>query len=59
MKGATWKNISQKGGLLYILGPWMKVGLPLMKNVLTQLVKNVLLLLRVIAAASPTDTTIQ
>ena len=37
----------------------MKVGLPLMKNVLTSLAKNVLLPLGVTAATSATDLSIQ
>ena len=43
LKGATKKITSQKGGLLNFLGPLMKVGLPLIKNVVTHLAKIVLI----------------
>ena len=47
----------QLGGFLgRCLGPLMKVGLPLMKNVLTPLDKRVLIPLRLTAAASAADT---
>ena len=55
-KGTTVKVISQKGGFL---GPLMKVGLPLMKNVLRQSAKNVLMPLGLTAAASAIDAAIQ
>ena len=55
-KGTTVKAISQKGGFL---GPLMKVGLPLMKNVLRQSAKNVLMPLGLTAAASAIDAAIQ
>ena len=41
------------------LGPLMRVGLPLMKNVLTPVAKSVLTLLRLIVVASVTDAVIQ
>ena len=37
MKRTTRKNNSQEEGLLKFLGPLMRVGLPLMKNVLSLL----------------------
>ena len=59
MKGTSRKSNSQKEALLNFLGPLMKVGLPLMKNVLTSLAKIVLLPLRLAAIASATDPAIQ
>ena len=51
---------SQEGELLSkILGPWMKVGLPLMKNVLTTLAKSVLIRLRLSARVPATNAAIQ
>ena len=41
LKKTTRKNSHQKGGFLNFLRPLMSVGLPLMKNVLTLLVKRV------------------
>ena len=59
-KGTSEKVISQKRGFLgNVLGPLMKVGLRLMKNVLTPSAKNVLLLLGLTAAASETNAPIQ
>ena len=58
MKGITGKINSQEGGLPNLFVLLMRVGLPLMKNVLKLLAKNVLLLLWVTAAASATDTAI-
>ena len=55
MKGTTEKAINQKGEFISL----MRVGLPLMKNVLTPLPQIVLLALGVIAAASATDAAIQ
>ena len=40
------------------LGPLLKTGLPLMKNILKQLAKSVLIPLRLTAAASATDTSV-
>ena len=45
----------QGGFLGRLLGPLMKVGLPLMKNVLTPLAKSVLTTLGLTAATSVTD----
>ena len=56
MTGTTEKVINQKGKFL---GSLTKFGLPLMKNVLTPLAKNVFLPLTVKAAASAADATIQ
>ena len=52
-------KIGQLGGFLgKILGPLVKTGLPLMKNVLKPLAKNVLRPLRLTTAASATDAAI-
>ena len=59
LKGTTRKSSSQKGGLLNFLKPLMTAGLPLIENVLTPLAKNVLSPLRLTAAASVKDATIQ
>ena len=51
---------SQQGGLLSnFLGPLMRVGLPLMKTVLTLLTKSVLMSLRLTAIPSTTDAAIR
>ena len=42
LKGTNGKITSQKGGFLNFLRPLITAGLPLMKNVFTLLVKNVL-----------------
>ena len=48
LKGTTGKIMNQKGRFLgYVLGPLVKVGLVLMKNVLTTLAKGVLIPLQV------------
>ena len=53
LKWTTEKLISQKGGLLSnYLGPLMKVGLKLMKNVLTPVAKSVLIPLGLTAASA-------
>ena len=53
----TTKNINiQEGGFL---GPLMRVGLPLMKNVITPLAKTVLMPLGLKTAASATHAAIQ
>ena len=59
MKGATGKIINQEGGMLNFFGQLMKVGLPLMKNLLTLLAKSVLIPLGLTAVASATDATTQ
>ena len=52
-------KIGQSGGFLgRILGPLLKTGLPLMKNVLKPLAKSVLMLLELTAAALATDAAI-
>ena len=56
-KGTT-RKISQKGGLLNFLAPLTRVALPLTKKYLS-LARRVLAPLRLIAAASATDTAIQ
>ena len=53
------KIFQSRGFIGKLLAPLMKVGLPLMKNVLTSLAKNVLLPLGVTAATSATDLSIQ
>ena len=51
--------MGQSGGFLgRILGPLLKTGLPLMKNVLKPLAKRVLIPLGLVAAASATDAAI-
>ena len=52
LNGTTEKIISQKGGLLNILNPLMRVGLPLLRNVFTPLAKSVLVPLELTAVAS-------
>ena len=49
------KKIQSGGFFGRLLGPLMKVGLPLMKNVLTLLAKSVLVPLGLTAAASAVD----
>ena len=52
-------KIGQSGGFLgRLLGPLLKTGCPLIKNVLKPLVKSVLILLGLTAAASETDAAI-
>ena len=47
----------QSGGFLgRLLGPLLKIGLPLMKNVIKPLAKSVLIPLGLTAAASAADT---
>ena len=51
--------MGQSGGFLGILlGPLLKTGLPLIRNVLKSLTKSVLIPLGLTAAASATDTAI-
>ena len=58
-KGTTEKVIRQEGGLLSdLLSPLMKVGSPLMKNVLASLAKSFLIPLELTTAASATDAAI-
>ena len=53
-------KIGQSGGFLSrLLGPPLKFGLPLIKNVLKSLAKNVLILSGLTAAASVTDSAVQ
>ena len=59
MKGTTGNIISQERRILNYLGPLMRVGLPLMKNVLTTLAKSVLISLGFTAVASATNAAIQ
>ena len=47
--------IQSEGFLGRLLGPLLKAGLPLIKNVIKLLAKNVLILLRLTAAASAAD----
>ena len=52
-------KIRQSGGYLgRILGPLLKTGLPLMKNVLKPLAKSVLIPLELTAAVSATDASL-
>ena len=55
LKRTTLKINSQEGGLLNFLGPLMRIGLPLMKNLLTPLGKRVLVPWRVTLAGSATN----
>ena len=59
LKETTRKITSQEGGFPNFLKPLMSVGLLLMKNVLTSLIKSVLVFLGLTAADSSTDATIQ
>ena len=59
MEGTTRKTTSQEGGgFLNFLKPLMSFGLLLMKSVITQLAKNVLVPLGLMAAAAATDASI-
>ena len=52
-------KIGQSEGFLgRLLGPLIKIGLPLIRNILKLLAKNVLIPLQLIAAASAADATI-
>ena len=52
-----WSNMVQSAGFLgRLLGPLIKVQLPLIKNVMKSLAKSVLIPLRLTAAASAGDT---
>ena len=57
-KGATRKINNQERRLIRFLGPLMKVGLLLMKNVFTSLAKSILVPLRLKIEASATDSAI-
>ena len=59
LRWTTWKITSQEGGFFNFLRPLMIAGLPLRKNVLTLLAKNLLMSLIVSAAMSATDAAIQ
>ena len=59
MKGTAGKIISQKERLLNFIVQLVKVGLPLMKNVLMLLAKSVLIPLGFMAAVSATVAAIQ
>ena len=59
LKGNTGKVISQEGGLLNILAPLIRVGVLLMKNVLTLFGKSALVPLGVTVAVSGTDEAIK
>ena len=53
-------KIIQSGGFIgKLLGPLLKTGLPLIKNVIKSLARNVLIPLGLTAAASATDAGIQ
>ena len=54
MKGTTENVMNQKGGFL---GPLMRVGLPLMKNVLTP--KSIMIPFRLMVTLSATNAAIQ
>ena len=57
---AQISKIIQSGGFLgKLLGPLLKTGFPLIKNVIKPLAKSVLILLGLTAAASAADTGIQ
>ena len=57
-KGATRKTTSHGGGFLNFLKPLVAAGLPLMKNLLTPLAKNVLLPFGLSAGMSAVDAAI-
>ena len=59
LKETTTKITNQEGGFLNFLRPLIKVGLPLMKSVLTHPAKNVLMLLGLTATMPTTDAAIQ
>ena len=59
MKETAGKIISQEGGLLCFLSPFMKVGLPLMNYTLKPLAKSILIPLALMAAVLVKDTAIQ
>ena len=59
MKQTAKKIASQEGEFLNFHRPLISAGLPIMKYVLTPLVKNVSVPLRLTAAASATDLAVQ
>ena len=59
MKGSAKKICCEEGGFLDFLRPLMTACLPLMKSVLTRLIKSVLIPLRLTAAATATTAAIQ
>ena len=59
LNGTTRKISSHKREFLNFLRSLMSVGLPIMKNVLTSLAKNLLVLLGLTIVASATDTALQ
>ena len=59
MKGTTRKVTSQVGGFLNFFRPLKTAALPLMKSLLTQLARNILIPLRLTAAASATAAAIE
>ena len=54
-KTLLWFKMIQSGFLGWLLGPLLKTGLPLMKNVIKLLAKSILIVLELNAAASPAD----
>ena len=57
---AQISKIIQSGGFIgKFLGPLLKTGLPLIKNVIKPLAKSVLIPLKLVAAASAADTGLQ
>ena len=58
-KAQISKIIQSRGFLGKLLGPLLKTGLPLIKNVTKPLTKSVLIPLGLTAAASPADAGIQ
>ena len=59
MKGTTRKVTSQVGGFLNFFRPLKTAALPLMKSLLTQLARSILIPLRLTAAASATVAAIE
>ena len=59
LNGTTRKITCQEGGFLHFIRPLMTPALPLMKKVLTSLVKSVLVPLGLSAEMSPADAAIQ
>ena len=57
-KTQLFKMMQSRGFLGRLLGPLLKTGLPLMKNIIKPLAKGVLIPLRLTAAASAADARI-
>ena len=57
-KTQLFKIMQSRGFLGSLLGPLLKTGLPLMKNIIKPLAKGVLIPLRLTAAASAADARI-